>query len=64
MSSLLRQAADMESYARAAAKWATEYEAEGDHVRASRYHEDARWYGERAAMYRQMWAEREQEEAA
>ena len=52
MSAWLQQAKAMDDYARTAQRLSAEYAAEGDPVRAARYADDALWYGERAAQYR------------
>jgi hypothetical protein len=53
MSAWLQQAKAMDDYAKLAQRFAVEYAAEGDEVRATRYADDAIWYGERASMYRE-----------
>ena len=53
MSAWLQQAKAMDDYARTAACLSAEYAAEGNPARATRYADDAHWYGERAEMYRE-----------
>ena len=52
MSAWLQQAKAMDDYAKLAERFAEEYTAQGDPVRAQRYRDDALWYGERADLYR------------
>ena len=57
MSAWLQQAKAMDDYAKLAERFAVEYAAEGDEVRAAHYRDDAVWYGERAKQYRDMHVE-------